>query len=73
MAATMTSRSAAVLAAKSILQILHLYHRDFHKLFCQKVLRANGGFDPKYKLGTSLTTLLKLDNSMKSRLFICRL
>jgi len=44
---TMTSCSTAILAAKSILQILHLWHRDFHMCFCRKILRVNGGFDPE--------------------------
>jgi len=47
MAGTMVSCSTAILAAKSILQILHLWHRDFHKRFCRKILRANRGFDPE--------------------------
>jgi len=46
--ATMTSCSTAVLATKC------LQHRDFHKRFCRKVVRANGGFHPKFKRGTSL-------------------
>jgi len=54
MAATVISCSTAMLDAKGILQILHLQHRDFHKGFCRKVLRAD--FDPKYKLGTLLKT-----------------
>jgi len=51
MATTMTFVSTAVLAAKNILQILSLKHRDSHKRFFRKLLRANGGFDPKQKLG----------------------
>ena len=31
MAATMTPCSTAILAAKVMLQILHLKHRDFHR------------------------------------------
>jgi len=50
MAATMTSYSTAVLAAKRILQILLLQRRDFHKRFRKKILRANGGFHPAWKL-----------------------
>jgi len=53
MAATVISCSTAILGVKGILQILHLQH---HKGFCRKVLRANGDFDPKYKLETLLKT-----------------
>ena len=52
MAGMMTSCSTAILASKSILQILHLWQRDFHIRFCRKILRANECFDPEYKLGT---------------------
>jgi len=44
MAATMTT---AILAAKDILQILHLKHQDFEKGSYMKLLRAKGGFHPK--------------------------
>ena len=49
MAATMTSCWTALLAEKSILQILHLVlePQDLHKRFRKKVLRANGGFHSK--------------------------
>jgi len=47
MAATMTSCSTAIYAAKVMLQILHLKHQDFHKRSCKNVLRENGGFHPK--------------------------
>jgi len=47
MAATMTTCSTALLAEKSILQVLHLKHKDLHKRFRKKVLRANGGFHSK--------------------------
>jgi len=35
--AAMKTSCSSVLAAKSILQILHLQHRDFHKRFCKKI------------------------------------
>ena len=47
MTATMTPFSTAMLAEKSILQILHLQAQDFRKRFRKKVLRANGGFHSK--------------------------
>jgi len=56
MAATMTPCSTAILAAKVILQTLHLKHRGFHKGSCMKVIRENGGFHSKLKLGTLLKT-----------------
>jgi len=51
MAAAMTFFSTAILPGKSILQILHLWQRDFHMRFGRKNFRANGGFDPEQKLG----------------------
>jgi len=47
MAATMTPCATAILAEKSVLQILHSYHWDYHKRFRKKVLRANGDFHSK--------------------------
>jgi len=53
MAATLIN---AILAAKDILQILHLKHQDFEKGSCMKLIRAKGGFHPILKLGTLLKT-----------------
>jgi len=47
MAATMTSSTTTILAAKGILQILHFSIEFFDKRFRKKVLRANVDFDPK--------------------------
>jgi len=38
---------ASFSATNNILQIVLPYHRGFHKRLCGKVLRANGGIDPK--------------------------
>jgi len=52
MAAAMTFYSTAILLRNSMLQILHLWHRDFLMRFSKKILRANGGVDlfTKHKL-----------------------
>jgi len=34
--------------------MVNLLYQDFYQHFCGKVLRANGSFDPKQKLRTSL-------------------
>jgi len=39
--------------------ILHLRHRDFHMRICRKILRANGCFDPEWKLRTLLKQTYK--------------
>jgi len=47
MTAMMTPCSTAILTQKSILQILHLQHRGFHKRVGKKVFRENGDFHSK--------------------------
>jgi len=59
MTVTMTSSSTRIQAAKSILQVLLLNHRDFHHRSCMNVLKANGDFHPKTKRGNLLKTNLK--------------
>jgi len=50
MAGMMTFCSAAISAAKSILQILHLTASRFSHEFLQDSFTANGGFDPAWKM-----------------------
>ena len=42
------------------LQKAYITDLDFHKRYCMKVFRANGGYHPKSKLGTSLNTNFKM-------------
>jgi len=58
----MTPCSTAILAEKSILQILHLKHRVFPKRFCKKVLRNLEVEIWKF----TKNKLLKLVNSTKA-------
>jgi len=44
------------------------HHQNFYKHLYRKVLRANGGIDPEYKFGTSLSTPLKRQFIESSRL-----
>jgi len=65
MAAAMTFCSTATLPGKSILQILHLWHRDFHMRLRRKILRANGGLSQSRRQELHKNKLLKLVNLMK--------
>ena len=56
-AGTMASCSIAILAANSILEIVLRFIEIFTSICTEKVLRANGGIDPKSKPGTSLSEL----------------
>jgi len=44
---TKSCSTAAIIASKSLMHTMRLVHRDFNKWLCQKVLQANGLFNPK--------------------------
>jgi len=70
MAGTMTSYSTAVLATKSILQILHIWHRDFHMLLCRENFTSKWWLWSRVEARNFIKNkLLKLN---ENRLSICR-